>query len=730
LKKAQLKSINYKTVKKNMKYAFITFFLSISILYNSVAQVKILFNASKAESAANADWVIDADKYNVGYGTGVPTIGGSGTEANAQRIPTPAQSGITATTAENYWSGGLSAWAVECVKKGYTVESLPIGTAITFGNATNPQDLSNYQVYVVCEPNILFTASEKTAILKFVEAGGGLFMVGNHDMSDRNFDGFDSPAIWNDLMSNNTVKTNPFGFTFNAENLSQTSTNVLNATTHPILKGAYGNVTKIKTSGGNSLTINTSQNTNVQGLVFKNAQTASTNNVLAASSTFGNGRVFVICDSSLPDDGTGDVNDVLYDGWVADADGNHRKLIMNATVWLATTTYPTLVASKKSVKNIDCFGNANGSITLDVSGGNNSYTYLWSNGATSNPATNLAAGKYSVTVSSIAGVTPVVLKDIEVTAPIKLEAFVGGSSVLDCKTISIIPVGTASGGIPPYTYNWLNINVPTEIKKAGTYTLVVTDNNGCSASKSFAITQDITAPDLTIKNENITCAKPIGKLNAASITTKVTFEWSGPNNFKAFQKDTSTSWSGTYSVTATNTLNSCTTTKTVNVLENLGNPPMLVTLKYKLDASDIANGGRAQIEVTKGTPPYHYIWKDKFNKKIGTDSSFIEGLTKGVYVCEITDANGCKTNFTVIINQVLSAQDMDNQESIIISPNPFSNHIMVKSEDSFQFDLYTIEGKKVLSATTNQYITTDSLPQGVYLIKLKEKQGVKRLVKM
>jgi hypothetical protein len=137
---------------------------------------KFLFDASHYENAGSADWQIDAD------GTeNVPTYtGGTTVEIKAQRFPTPALAGITAGTAETYWKGGMSAWAVDLVKKGQLVETLPVGTAITYGNAANAQDLSNYDVFMVIEPNRLFSATEKTAIMNFVSNGGGLMMVADH----------------------------------------------------------------------------------------------------------------------------------------------------------------------------------------------------------------------------------------------------------------------------------------------------------------------------------------------------------------------------------------------------------------------------------------------------------------------------------------------------------------------------------------------------------------------
>src|SRR5215471_4473815 len=97
-------------------FAFL-FFLSCSGKIKAQTGIKILFDASKAETAGNADWVIDADSHNIGYTNG-PAVVGQGSESNPQQIPTPAQSGITASTSETYWQGALSAWGVDCVKQG------------------------------------------------------------------------------------------------------------------------------------------------------------------------------------------------------------------------------------------------------------------------------------------------------------------------------------------------------------------------------------------------------------------------------------------------------------------------------------------------------------------------------------------------------------------------------------------------------------------------------------
>ncbi|MBA3663190.1 MAG: T9SS type A sorting domain-containing protein [Bacteroidetes bacterium] len=304
----------------------------------SHAQVKILFDATKAQTAGNADWVIDADLHNMNWSPNACVNCGAGaTNSNAQRFPTAAQSGINASTPESYWTGALSSWGIDCAKKGYIVETLPYNGAITYGMSSNLQDLSNYKVFIIDEPNILFTTSEKNAIMNFVKNGGGLFMISDHDVSDRNGDGADSPTIWNNLMTTNTVQANGFGLSFDLQNFSQTSSNVIAAANDSIIHGPMGNVTQVKWSNGTSMTLNTAQNASVKGVVFKTGASAGTNSVLCAYGRFYNGKFAAIGDSSPTDDGTGDPNDVLYDGYITDAAGNHQRLLMNITIWLAET---------------------------------------------------------------------------------------------------------------------------------------------------------------------------------------------------------------------------------------------------------------------------------------------------------------------------------------------------------------------------------------------------------
>ncbi len=334
-------------------------FLSSAIcffLYQTVfSQIKILFDATKAETAANADWVIDADVHNMGWGsTGGYTCSCASNESNAQRLPTPTQTVITSSTPETYWDGCLSHWAIDCVNKGYWVETLPFGTALTYGNSSNAQDLSNYNIFIVDEPNVLFTSAEKIALMNFVQNGGSLLMISDHTVSDRNGDGFDSPAIWNDFITNNGVSNNGFGFIYELQNFSDASTNsnVSIAATDSITKGSYGTVTQVKWSNGTCMTMNPSQNPNVKGHVWKSGKGQTDTAATVVTTRYGCGKVAAMGDSSPQDDGTGDPNDnSLYNGYIVDAAGNHQKLLMNMVIWLAQEDCNTSINNSTEENN-------------------------------------------------------------------------------------------------------------------------------------------------------------------------------------------------------------------------------------------------------------------------------------------------------------------------------------------------------------------------------------------
>ncbi|HEX2573870.1 MAG TPA: fibronectin type III domain-containing protein [Polyangia bacterium] len=290
------------------------------------AQARVLFDAAHAQTAGNADWVLDEDTCGI-----------------AQRYPTPTQSSITSTTGETYWRGAFSAFGVDVVKRGFSVESLPTGTAITYGNTSNPQDLSNYRVFIIPEPNVRFTTAEKTAIQAFVQNGGGLFMISDHYNSDRNNDGWDSPEIFNDLgaptlfgISFNTGSVTPNYFDNNPDD------NYTVDTSSPIVfTGPYGTASLkrgLGLFGATAFTINPSANASVQGHIWHTSGTpGATTQVTFATATYGAGRVAALGDSSPGEDNTNGCSHTTYTGW-NDTRFDNALLQLNAIAWLAGVT--------------------------------------------------------------------------------------------------------------------------------------------------------------------------------------------------------------------------------------------------------------------------------------------------------------------------------------------------------------------------------------------------------
>lgn len=274
----------------------------------------VLFDDTSAETAGNADWIISTS------------------------VPDPTGQDATPAT-ETDWTGALSSWGVALQRTGdYVLDTLPPTGAITYGSASNPLDLSKFDAFVLPEPNVLFTVAEKTAIMTFVRNGGGLFMISDHNGSDRNNDGADSVAVLNDLMTNNAVDaSDPFGFSIDVSSISTDNPNVIGAKAggDPIVAGPFGTVTGTIIRSGTTATLRPADNAAVRGEVFRSGYSASgTTGAAVATSTFGAGRVAFWGDSSPIDDGTGQSGNSLYDGW-NDPAGTDAAVALNTTQWLA-----------------------------------------------------------------------------------------------------------------------------------------------------------------------------------------------------------------------------------------------------------------------------------------------------------------------------------------------------------------------------------------------------------
>lgn len=155
-----------------------------------------------------------------------------------------------------------------------------------------------------------------------------------------------------------------------------------------------------------------------------------------------------------------------------------------------TLSCPT-ISGTTVVTNVSCNGGSNGAINLTPTGGSAPYTFDWGSGVSTEDRTGLAAGAYSVTITDANGCTGTV--NATIIQPSAISLALNSQTNITCfgsstGSASVIP----SGGSSPYTYSWSPIGGTAATASqlpAGSYTVTVTDNNGCTAQRNFTITQ-------------------------------------------------------------------------------------------------------------------------------------------------------------------------------------------------------------------------------------------------
>jgi hypothetical protein len=313
----------------------------------------------------------------------------------------------------------------------------------------------------------------------------------------------------------------------------------------------------------------------------------------------------------------------------------------------ATITQPAAaLAATRTFVNVLCFGNATGSVDLTVTGGTLGYTYVWSNGATTQDITGLIAGTYNVTITDFNGCTTTASATI--TQP---------SAALASSTtqVNVLCFGNASGsvdlsvtgGTSPYTYVWSNAATTQDITGliAGTYNVTITDFNGCTTTASATITQPSAALASSTTQVNVLCfgnATGSVDLSVTGGTSPYTYVWSNG----ATTQDITGLIAGTYNVTITD-FNGCTTTASATITQ-----PSAALASSTTQANVLCFGnatGSLDLSVTGGTSPYTYVWSN------GATTQDITGLIAGTYNVTITDFNGCTTTASATITQPSAA---------------------------------------------------------------------------
>ena len=156
---------------------------------------------------------------------------------------------------------------------------------------------------------------------------------------------------------------------------------------------------------------------------------------------------------------------------------------------------PLNVTLTSSSNITDCL-NPNGSIDIDVTGGNGNYSYNWSNGQTTQDLSNLSAGNYSVTVNDILNCSTT-FGPINLTSPSPINWTVNTTNYngfeISCYDQSDGEIYIAtSGGTGTITYNWPSLNSTSDTVtnlSAGSYTVIATDDANCTSTQLIELSQ-------------------------------------------------------------------------------------------------------------------------------------------------------------------------------------------------------------------------------------------------
>lgn len=329
----------------------------------------------------------------------------------------------------------------------------------------------------------------------------------------------------------------------------------------------------------------------------------------------------------------------IYTVSVSDAVG----CVASASVQI---TQPPALSLNIIAQNPLCYNSSDGSANAIVNGGTSPYSYTWSpiggNGAVAN---NLTAGNYIVNVKDAMGCT--IGGTIQLNNPPQMQASVSYTNVScngACNGVATASAQNANGII---TYYWIGGVSPQTSPVfsnlcPGNYTVILTDQNNCTASAAFSITEPPVLNVTVTNSANVTC---FGANNGyASVlanggTPAYSYQWlpSGGNSSTATNLAP-----GTYTIKVTDSKN-CQKQQVITITQPA---PLQVTASINNVSCYGLNDGSGIASAFGGTGPYSILWYPTLHNTFSANN-----LPAGTHTIQVTDANNCIATITVNVNQ-------------------------------------------------------------------------------
>ncbi len=279
----------------------------------------------------------------------------------------------------------------------------------------------------------------------------------------------------------------------------------------------------------------------------------------------------------------------------------------------------------------DCFGESSGSLGVEPAGGTLPFVFAWSNGGFGSSISNIAAGSYTVSLTDSKGCT--FSQSIALAQPPALGIVSDGIQMPSCAGLENGYIHTeVSGGTGAYFFHWNTGATTPDLNNIGngSYSVTVTDGNGCTATKQFA---PINSPSLLSATINQTTPTYCIGRDENCLEVVVTggmppydFIWDNDEEGQSLCYLSS----GGYEVTVTDN-NGCEAIA-ATVIDSI----QVMTLGFEAFAP-LCHGQTGQLAMTilGGSMPYDVLWSN------GQTGLVANGLVAGNYAATVTDTTGC-----------------------------------------------------------------------------------------
>ncbi|NQV52872.1 MAG: T9SS type A sorting domain-containing protein [Flavobacteriales bacterium] len=378
------------------------------------------------------------------------------------------------------------------------------------------------------------------------------------------------------------------------------------------------------------------------------------------------------------------------------------------TFWTYVSDGPSLSLMGDSN---DCFLDSNATATVTPTGAS-PFSYAWSNGETTASITGIPQGTFTVTVTDDDGCYK--SEEIDIYSPPFLNVSSNASNA-NCESDAN---GSAeahqNGGVTPYTYAWSNGGTADSIGglTQGTYTVTVTDANGCENASTATVGFDNADPVVDLGPDKMICP---GKISLLTTTPGYeSYAWSTGDTVPNIVIQAA----GTYTVTVT-TVAGCSGSDEIQVVEAV---PVQVELGPNQE-------GYGPIMVDAGSQFNQFLWST------GANTQIISVGQTGTYAVTVADSNGCSSNDDVKVSIWPASVEDIGKDEFAVFPNPAATSLTLMSgsaQPSLYIRLIDMSGQVVMETTTSlgageqRQLDVSTYPRGSYLLEMRNDDIVRQ----